>query len=154
MWLFLSGGFVSIIAHRHLPDCVLVRSRNMAHLKSLFPNAKHFSLEQADYTHRAVIERTNVAEILSNYVMMMKYDNFKNSISESKYFHVCHDVFMGMLHRVNHIRWWLLIPNPPASRDINTDAVGSDKVSIKANDFVWLRNSWSTFLKPWICTLP
>ena len=96
VWLFLSGGFVSIVAHRNKPDHLLVRSRNMAHLKSLFPNAKHFSLEQADYPHRAVIDRTVVAKMIGDYVLNMKYDNFKNSISESNYFHVCHDVWSMM----------------------------------------------------------
>ena len=95
---------MSIIAHRHLPDCVLVRSRNMAHLKLLFPNAKHFSLEQADYPHRAVIDRMVVAKMVGDYVLNMKYDNFKSSISEASYFHVCHDVWSimyeyGMLFR-------------------------------------------------------
>ena len=96
MWLFMSGGFVSIVAHRHLPDSVLVRSRNMAHLKSLFPNAKHFSLKQSDYPHRAVIKRTVVAKMVGDYVLNMRYDNFKSSISESSYFHVCHDVWSMM----------------------------------------------------------
>ena len=87
---------MSIVAHRNKPDHLLVRSRNMAHLKSLFPNAKHFSLEQADYPHRAVIDRTVVAKMIGDYVLNMKYDNFKNSISESNYFHVCHDVWSMM----------------------------------------------------------
>ena len=96
VWLFLSGGFLSIVSHRHLPDSVLVRSRNMAHLKSLFPNAKHFSLKQSDYPHRAIIERTVVAKMVGDHVLNMKYDNFKNSISEASYFHVCHDVWSMM----------------------------------------------------------
>ena len=36
MWIFLSGGFLSIVAHRHKPNHVLVRARNMNHLKELF----------------------------------------------------------------------------------------------------------------------
>ena len=96
MWLFLSGGFVSIVAHRNKPDHLLVRARNMTHLKSLFPNAKHFSLKQSDYPHRAVVERSAVAKMFGDYVLNMKYDNFKNSISESSYFHVCHGVWSLM----------------------------------------------------------
>ena len=88
---------MSIVAHRNKPDHLLVRARNMNHLKSLFPNAKHFSLKQSDYPHRAIVERSTVAKMFGNYVLNMKYDNFKNSISESRYFHVCHDVW-GMIY--------------------------------------------------------
>ena len=87
---------MSIVAHRNKPSHLLVRARNMAHLKSLFPNANHFSLRDSDYPHRAVIDRANVAKMVGEYVMMMRYDNFKNSITESKYFHVCHDVWSMM----------------------------------------------------------
>jgi len=85
MWLFFSNGFVSIVAHRGRPDSLLVRSRNMCHLKSLFPNATHFTLDYSDYPHRSIVHRKDVAETLTNYIMCMQYDNFKNSIVDSEF---------------------------------------------------------------------
>ena len=96
MWIFASGGFLSIVAHRYKPNHVLVRARNMDHLKNIFPNVSHFSLENSDYPHRAVVARTDVCKVISKYIMGMQYDNFKNSILESRYHTVCHDVWSLM----------------------------------------------------------
>ena len=37
------------------------QSTEYGHLKELFPNADHFSLEDSDYPHRAVVPRIEVA---------------------------------------------------------------------------------------------
>ena len=104
MWFFASDGFLSIVAHRDMPEHVLVRARKMSHLKALFPNADHFSLTHSDYPHRAVIHRSIVANMLLDYIMNLNYDNFKNSVTESDYLHACHDVWnqmykFGLEHR-------------------------------------------------------
>ena len=85
MWLFLSDGFLSIVAHRSRPNHLLVRSRKRDHLTSIFPEADYFYLEYSDYPHRAVIERELVAKIISERLNDIDYDNFKNSIDEQKY---------------------------------------------------------------------
>ena len=66
MWLFFSDGFLSIVAHRDLPDHLLVRSRNARHLKSLFPNAEHYTIRNADYPHRANVPRKSCGEYASS----------------------------------------------------------------------------------------
>ena len=96
MWIFASGGFLSIVAHRYKPNHVLVRARNMDHLENIFPNVSNFSLENSDYPHRAVVTRTDVCKVISDYIMGMQYDNFKNSIIESRYHSICHDVWSLM----------------------------------------------------------
>ena len=96
MWLFASKGFLSIVAHRYKPEYLLVRARKMSHLKALFPNADHYSDPDADYPHRAVIHRSIIANMFLDYIMNLKYDNFKSSVYESDYLHACHDVWSLM----------------------------------------------------------
>ena len=96
MWLFFSDGFLSIVAHRERPNHLLVRSRNMAHLKVLFPNAEHFSLVNSDYAHRAIVSRKEVSIVLTNYLMTMKYDNYKNSINEYIFKETCNVIWSIM----------------------------------------------------------
>ena len=55
---------------------------------------------------------------------------------------------MGMLHGVDHVGPWFLGSNPPAARDVDVDAIGSDQVGIKANDFIGLGDPSTTFLEP------
>ena len=96
MWLFCSGGFVSVVAHRELEHSLLVRARNMEHLKELFPNADHFSLEDSDYPHRAVVPRIEVAGVLLKQLELLNYDNFKKSVDEVKYSDACNFVWKVM----------------------------------------------------------
>lgn len=96
MWIFLSGGFLSIVAHRHKPNHLLVRARNMDHLKQAFPNAEYYTYTNSDYPYRADIERSVVSDMLAEYVMNMSYDNFKNSVLEQKFENVCHDIWSLM----------------------------------------------------------
>jgi len=53
MWLFVSGGFVSIVAHRHQPMHVLVRARHPEHIAALFPD-----LEPPTLNRPCSIQRT------------------------------------------------------------------------------------------------
>ena len=96
MWIFVSGGFLSVVSHRHKQGHLLVRTRNMVHLQTAFPNAEHFTLDDADYPHRAEITRENFALFLTDYVMNMEYDNFKKSIREFRYSSICHNVWSLM----------------------------------------------------------
>lgn len=104
MWLFLSGGFLSIVAHRYKPNHVLVRARNMGHLKQAFPNAEYYTYTDSDYPYRADIERSEVSDMIADYVVNMSYDNFKNSVLEQKYENACHAIWnimfrYGIPHR-------------------------------------------------------
>ena len=94
--LFCSGGFVSVVAHRKVKDSFLVRARNMDHLKELFPNADHFSLEDSDYPHRAVVPRIGSRRCFAKQLEVLDYDNFKNSIDEIKYSDACNFVWKVM----------------------------------------------------------
>ena len=96
MWLFVSGGFVSIVAHRHQPMHVLVRARHPEHIAALFPDLEPTVLDSADYRFRVVVHRTAVQRALHHYVAGMDYDNFKASIRDDSYHDVCLDVWRTM----------------------------------------------------------
>lgn len=96
MWVFLPDGFVSIVAHRHESENVMVRARNAQHLHNLFPGCKVTELDEADYRYRAVLPRNDVAAMLSNHIKSMGYDNFKSSINEYEYHMACNRVWQVM----------------------------------------------------------
>ena len=84
MWIAHSNGWLSIVAHRERPDDLLVRARNERHISTFWPEAKVVYNNHADYPYRSVISRERVAEVVMKYVDGIDYDNFKNSVGESK----------------------------------------------------------------------
>ena len=96
MWLFVSGGFLSIVGHRTLPDSLLVRARNPGHIHALFPEVELTFMPTADYPYRTVVSRTIVEGAIANYVRTMMYDNFKASIDDHEYHDVCLNVWHTM----------------------------------------------------------
>ena len=96
MWLFVSGGFLSIVAHRHQPDDLLVRARHPDHIQAVFPDAHVVFMRAADYPYRTVLPREVVQQVVSEYLLSMQYDNFKNSIIDAEYHDVCLDVWRTM----------------------------------------------------------
>ena len=77
MWLYLSPGFLSVVAHRTEPEKLLVRARHPDHIHAVF--------------HRTVVQST-----VADYIKNMTYDNFKGSIEDANYHGVCLDVWRTM----------------------------------------------------------
>ena len=96
MWLFVSGGYLSIVAHRHQPDDLLVRARHPDHIQAVFPDAQVVFMRAADYPYRSVLPREVVQQAVGEYLLNMSYDNFKNSIDDDEYHDVCLDVWRTM----------------------------------------------------------
>ena len=82
MWLALSDGWLSIVAHRDKPDHLLVRARKASHIEEYFPNESMYEDSEADYPFRADVTRIKVGEMLLEYMANMQYDNFKNSVDD------------------------------------------------------------------------
>lgn len=99
MWIFLSGGFVSIVAHRDLPDHLMVRARDPAHLHQIWPEAEVQLTPRADYPARVVLSRRAVRERLAIEVDNLLYPNFKASLTDEPYHDLCLDVWS------THARW-------------------------------------------------
>ena len=96
MWLFVSGGFLSIVGHCTLPDSLLVRARNPDHIRAMFPEVELTCMPTADYPYRAVLGRGAVQEAMVQYIQTMVYDNFKASIDDHDYHDVCLNVWRTM----------------------------------------------------------
>ena len=96
MWLYLSPGFLSVVAHRTEPEKLLVRARHPDHIHAVFPGVEVIHMPHADYPYRAVLDRTVVQSTVADYIKNMTYDNFKASIEDSDYHGVCLDVWRTM----------------------------------------------------------
>jgi hypothetical protein len=85
MWVALTEGWLSIVAHRHKPDHLLVRARNPKHITRTFRDADMYIITSADYPFRADVPREDVIEFMSRRLEHMTYDNFKNTIDKQDY---------------------------------------------------------------------
>lgn len=99
MWLFTSGGFISVVADRDSTDKLLVRARAAGHIQSVFPKAKVFHMDAADYRFRALISRRTVQQVIAKQVGNIEYDNFKSTVHDHRYHTACMDVW-GVMHRL------------------------------------------------------
>lgn len=80
MWVVLNNAFFSIVAHRERPNELLVRARAEGDIERHFPAHEVTVDSAADYRFRTIANREVVAKVLSEVVMSINYDNFKNSI--------------------------------------------------------------------------
>ena len=96
MWVALSEGWLSIVAHRDKPDHLLVRARNPKHIQRPFPNEVMYTNADADYPFRADVPREDVARFLVSRLETMTYDNFKHTIDEDAYHDAALDVWRTM----------------------------------------------------------
>ena len=85
MWIYLTEGAFSIVAHRDKPDHLLVRSRHPEAITRAFPNAEQYYIMDADYPYRADILRHLVSTTLMQRLALMTYDNFKNTVDDESY---------------------------------------------------------------------
>jgi len=82
MWVFLSNSLISIVADRNSKSNLLVRARVKGHIETIFPKAKVFTNEHADYLYRAIISRKMVADTIAKSVRNIDYANFKDSVRD------------------------------------------------------------------------
>ena len=101
MWIFTSGGFVSIVKNYKQPGFLLVRSRKKEHLREfltaqgqLDSDAHEISETPGrDYRWRASVSAEQLEEIALRNVKAITYTNFKNSIRDGEYRHFASDVW-------------------------------------------------------------
>ena len=96
MWIALTEGWLSIVAHRDKPDHLLVRARNPSHIRRTFGEQVMYTDANADYPFRADVSREDVARFLVRRLEHMSYDNFKNTIDDDRYHDAALDVWRAM----------------------------------------------------------
>lgn len=99
-WIFFPDAFVSIVAHRDLPDSLLVRARVRGDLEKLFPGVEVEELAWADYRFRAVIPRNEVAAVVAERVACADYSNLKARVSEPER----HDAYTSVWNVMNRFQ--------------------------------------------------
>ena len=101
MWIFTSGGFVSIVENYNQPGFFLVRARKEEHLREflsaqgqLDTTAHEISETPGrDYRWRASVLVQKLKETSVLDLRAITYPNFKNSIHDGEYRHVASDVW-------------------------------------------------------------
>lgn len=96
MWLFTSGSFISVVADRDSTDMLLISARADGHIQHLFPRAKVFHRDDADYRFRALVSRKTVQQVIAKQVASIGYDNFKHTVTEPRYHSACLRVWSTM----------------------------------------------------------
>jgi hypothetical protein len=89
MWIFTEFGFFSAVAHRDLPEHLMIRGRFKDDIKQLArmgrliakdKTIKVMSTPSGDYPYRTVMRRDTMAAILEGMAQEIDYDNFKNHV--------------------------------------------------------------------------
>ena len=83
MWVVLNKSFLSIVKNRNNEKQLLVRARVNGDIEKVFKTADVFQDANADYKYRAYIEKEIVASAISEEIINIDYDNFKNSVSKN-----------------------------------------------------------------------
>ena len=84
MWICTNKSFLSIVADRANKENLLVRARISGHIENVFPDAKVFTMEDADYKYRAWVSRSEVQSAMTDQISAINYDNFKDSVSNQQ----------------------------------------------------------------------
>lgn len=93
MWIFLSDGFLSIVAHRDEPGMLLVRARKRDHLEAAFPEADIEETLLADYRFRTTLPRVQVTARLAEFFCAIDYEDFRDSIRDEGYHEACFEIW-------------------------------------------------------------
>ena len=99
MWIYLTEGSFSIVAHRDKPDHLLVRSRHPDAIERTFRDDEMYYIQDADYPYRADILRDDVISYLERRLSLLNYDNFKNTVDDEDYSRLLMDVWF------THFQW-------------------------------------------------
>lgn len=83
MWVFTNNAFFSVVKDRENENGVVVRARVPRDLENTFGSVHQVhETEDSDYRFRMFLDHEYVAEVISQAVKDIEYDNFKNSISK------------------------------------------------------------------------
>jgi len=87
MWTSLNNTFLSIVAHKELPEMLLIHGRREGDIEAVFPKAKVAVTPNANQSCRAVIPRDAVVQALAPQATEIRYANVKASARDG----VLHD---------------------------------------------------------------
>lgn len=94
MWVFQNDSSLSVVAHRHKPGFLLVRSRIEGDIQRAIPGAEVFEDLKADYRFRSAVSVDDFKAAMTAGIDKITYDNFKGSISHDD--EKRHSAYMGV----------------------------------------------------------
>ncbi len=83
----MNDTFLSVVAHKEIPDSLLVRSRIAGDIERAIPGVDTFEDPEADYRYRAVVGREEFKTAIAARIDGIDYPNFKNSIRDARKHH-------------------------------------------------------------------
>lgn len=86
MWVMTKIGFFSVVAHRDVPDCLIVRARCEEDIVNINEEMGlgWWRDDEADYPYRMCCTPAELAAALARITADIDYDNFKSSIKDKK----------------------------------------------------------------------
>ena len=87
MWLLTTRGFYSVVANRHDPELVLVRTRvrdDLEGLRDLVPELEIEHTPRADYEWRAAVRRPAWTAVVCSLAAGIDYGNFKDAVAHAQ----------------------------------------------------------------------
>lgn len=126
MWIFLTVGFMSTVAHRTDPRLVVVRAREPAPLLHLSrrlvelgrSEPRQITMTTTDYPFRVLISREAWADFLAHEAMTITATNFKAATEDQR----GHDRYTDALHAVWRVLWNAFLhlrPSTPGAHDVD-----------------------------------
>lgn len=96
MWIALNTGFLSVVHLKDSPNCLLVRARVRAHLKTFLGKhrAEITDTPRNDYRWRTVLSRGEFTRLMADQIAGIGYSNFKDSVKDKA------------LHNM-YLKWWM-----------------------------------------------
>lgn len=96
MWFAFRDAWLSIVAHEHEPNLLLVRARRRGDIENVFPYARVIETPGRDYLFRAEIPRDEVSRVIAEVVYTMRVTNFKSSVRDKELHSAYVDVWRRM----------------------------------------------------------
>ncbi len=99
MWICLNDAFFSAVQDEDDSDIIVLRARNVDHLRLVFPHEKIIYVKNSDYVARIRITKEQLKQKLAEEVDRIKYTNFKNSVVDDD----LHDLYSDFW--AQHLRY-------------------------------------------------
>lgn len=128
MWIFTQTGFVSAVADLENNGNMVVRARDKKSLKPLVDatGAEILEISNRDYEYRIYISKEDFARCLTDDIMSVDYNNFKNRVWDTR-----GDRYHDTLSRVWGVMLDISDKYPPKNYSI-VDEIDDDMEYIKS----------------------
>ena len=107
MWIFLNNAMFSAVQDRKNIKNLVVRARVGGDLERIFPGHDVIDSPDGDYRYRIFIDKQKVADVLSQQVMNIDYDNFKDSIAHDE--HDRHNAYYEVWNAMHRLQNKMLV---------------------------------------------